>query len=52
MLSGEIFDKLEYIARKVRKNNQPFGGLQVILTGDFFQLPPVKSKKFCFEAEQ
>jgi hypothetical protein len=34
-------------------NNLPFGGLQLILTGDFFQLPPViKSDRFCFEAEK
>lgn len=51
MLSGKMFDKLEYIARNVRKNKEFFGGLQIILTGDFFQLPPVKSSKFCFEAE-
>lgn len=50
MLDGKLFDKLECIARRVRSNNLPFGGLQLILTGDFFQLPPVKSNKFCFEA--
>ncbi|MCE8163398.1 MAG: AAA family ATPase [Candidatus Moeniiplasma glomeromycotorum] len=52
MLSGVIFDKLEYISRKVRRKHRPFGGLQLILTGDFFQLPPVKSKIFCFEAKK
>lgn len=51
MLSGVIFDKLEFIARATRGNNEPFGGLQLILTGDFFQLPPVNSKRFCFEAK-
>ena len=45
MLSADIFDKLEYIARKLRKSKNPFGGLQVILTGDFFQLPPVSKVK-------
>jgi ATP-dependent DNA helicase PIF1 len=52
MLSGVIFDKLEYIARKIRRKHLPFGGLQLILTGDFFQLPPVKSSKLCFEAKK
>jgi len=42
MVSDELFDKLEYIARRVRNNNSPFGGIQIILTGDFFQLPPVQ----------
>jgi ATP-dependent DNA helicase PIF1 len=52
MLSGVIFDKLEFIARVIRGKNEPFGGLQLILTGDFFQLPPVKSKSLCFEAKE
>jgi ATP-dependent DNA helicase PIF1 len=41
MIDGRLFDKLEYIARTVRKNDSPFGGIQLILTGDFLQLPPV-----------
>jgi ATP-dependent DNA helicase PIF1 len=51
MLSPELFDKLEEIARRVRGNNCPFGGIQLILSGDFCQLPVVNSDKFCFEAE-
>lgn len=55
MIDGELFDKLEYIARKVRRKETPFGGIQLVLTGDFFQLPPVPDKdrtaKFAFEAE-
>jgi ATP-dependent DNA helicase PIF1 len=31
MLSGDFFDKLEYVARKIRKNEEPFGGIQVSL---------------------
>lgn len=59
MLSGELFDKLEYVARKVRERDEPFGGIQLIMCGDFFQLPPVSkegqnktksNEKFCFEA--
>eukprot|EP01033_Poteriospumella_lacustris_P004299 gene4299-3069_t len=54
MLSAELFDKLDVIGRRVRNNINPFGGLQIIVCGDFFQLPPVglgKTVKFCFEAQ-
>ena len=50
MLSANFFDKLEEIARKVRNNNKPFGGIQLILSGDFCQLSPVNSSDFCFES--
>jgi ATP-dependent DNA helicase PIF1 len=50
MMSPDIFDKLEIIARKIRKNPKPFGGIQLILSGDFLQLPPVKSESFCFDS--
>ena len=56
MVDGDFFDKLDAIGRKVRKReNAPFGEIQVILTGDFFQLPPVVNAskikaKFAFEA--
>jgi ATP-dependent DNA helicase PIF1 len=55
MLESGLFDKLEIIARTVRNDNRPFGGLQLIFCGDFFQLPPVTRGKslprFCFEAQ-
>ncbi|KAK6203011.1 PIF1-like helicase-domain-containing protein [Scheffersomyces amazonensis] len=41
MVDGEFFDKLDSIARKVRDNNKPFGGIQLVVCGDFYQLPPV-----------
>jgi ATP-dependent DNA helicase PIF1 len=41
MMSAELFDKLNAIAKTLRKSLAPFGGLQVIALGDFFQLPPV-----------
>lgn len=54
MVDGELFDKLEGIARTVRGNGRPFGGVQLVITGDFFQLPPVpdsgKVAKFAFDA--
>ncbi|KAN0061700.1 DNA helicase [Thecaphora frezii] len=53
MVDPDLFDKLEEVARIVRKNSKPFGGLQVVITGDFFQLPPVNpggGMTFAFEA--
>lgn len=50
MIIPEIFDKLNEIAKKIRRTSLPFGGIQLIVTGDFFQLPPVKSKELCFES--
>ncbi|RWA05883.1 hypothetical protein EKO27_g9220 [Xylaria grammica] len=55
MVDGDLFDKLSQIAREIRKNGRAFGGIQLIITGDFFQLPPVpdagkKEAKFAFDA--
>jgi ATP-dependent DNA helicase PIF1 len=56
MLSVKIFELLDAIGKAVRKNIRPFGGIQIILSGDFYQLPPVGSNddittsKFCFES--
>ena len=54
MVDGDLFDKLEAIARAVRNNGRPFGGIQLVITGDFFQLPPVpdygRVSKFSFDA--
>lgn len=43
MLSATTLDMAEAVCRAVRRDERPFGGLQVILVGDFFQLPPVQS---------
>lgn len=50
MLNADIFDKSEWIARQVRENDEPFGGIQLILAGDFYQIPPVKSTRLLFES--
>ena len=50
MMSLKILLLLDLIARKFYKKNVPFGGLQVIFTGDFYQLSPVFSN--CSEKEQ
>ena len=51
MLSMETFEKIDKILRVVRDKDEPFGGIQLILFGDFFQLPPVNSDNFCFESD-
>lgn len=38
MLSAEIFEKINLICQKIRKNKLFFGGIQIIFTGDFNQL--------------
>jgi ATP-dependent DNA helicase PIF1 len=58
MMSEKIFELCDDIGRAVRKINRPFGGIQIVLTGDFFQLPPVgtygepDTERFCFESER
>jgi ATP-dependent DNA helicase PIF1 len=42
MIGGELFKKLDAIAKAIRENKKPFGGIQLILSGDFLQLSPVK----------
>ena len=58
MMSKKIFELIELLGRTIRRNSAVFGGIQVIFTGDFFQLPPVPnyedpdSSKFAFESEK
>jgi hypothetical protein len=47
MVSAEIFEMVDEIARIVRNDSRPFGGIQMIVSGDFFQLPPVPKKLMC-----
>ena len=53
MVDAEFFDKMEGVARAVRKSRAVFGGIQLVVCGDFLQLPPVSKeserKQFCFE---
>ncbi|ANB13261.1 Rrm3p [Sugiyamaella lignohabitans] len=56
MLDGDLFEKLDKIGREIRKFPRvPFGGIQVIVCGDFYQLPPVPDKgrkvSFCFQTK-
>lgn len=51
MLGPCLFDKLEALGRRLRRSPRIFfGGLQIILVGDFFQLPPVDDPLFLFES--
>lgn len=54
MLHAKQLAMVDTMLRQVRGIEEPFGGIQVVLTGDFFQLPPVGEEgetnrdKFCF----
>jgi hypothetical protein len=45
MLHGFQLDMIEKVCKRFKRSSKPFGGLQVILSGDFFQLPPVEKKE-------
>lgn len=57
MLDRWLFELLDEISRTIRNNQTPFGGLQLIVVGDFMQLPPVRTvsefenKNFCFQSD-
>ena len=57
MLHKQHLEMIDVIARYMRGNDDSFGGIQLVLCGDFFQLPPVTSgfsedeKYFAFEAQ-
>lgn len=54
MLSGETLSMVDSVIREVKQNTEPFGGMQVVLVGDFFQLPPISRRgseaSFAFES--
>jgi ATP-dependent DNA helicase PIF1 len=57
MMSKKIFDCVNAALKLIKKSQAVFGGIQVIFTGDFFQLPPVggndadeDTSRFCFES--
>ena len=43
MLSDRTLGMVDAVCREIRRNEEPFGGLQIVFVGDFFQLPPVIS---------
>ncbi|MEY3784166.1 MAG: hypothetical protein RLZZ230_488 [Candidatus Parcubacteria bacterium] len=54
MLDGKVLDMVDQILRAARQTGEPFGGLQVVCIGDFFQLPPVTRQgdimRYAFES--
>ena len=46
MLSANMLDMVDMVCREIKQNDEPFGGIQIILVGDFFQLPPIIKKDF------
>jgi hypothetical protein len=54
MLDGRVLEMVETVCRTIKQNGDAFGGMQVILVGDFFQLPPVSGRgemtRFAFES--
>lgn len=56
MMSYRLFELLDTIGKAIRRNPNPFGGIQLIFSGDFYQLPPVGDRddpptmQFCFES--
>ena len=57
MLHAKQLNLVNQVLKHVRKSDQPFGGIQVVVAGDFFQLPPIGSRgesnreKFAFMSE-
>lgn len=51
MMDVELFNKIDDYLKLIKCSNKPFGGIQIILLGDFVQLPPVKGS-YCFLSEK
>lgn len=51
MLDDYVFEYVNEVLKGVRESSEPFGGIQVLLFGDFFQLPPVDdTRHYCFKS--
>ena len=54
MVSPEVFSSMDKVLRAFKNSPEPFGGVQVVISGDFFQLPPVskefKEKRFAWQS--
>ncbi|KLU92863.1 hypothetical protein MAPG_11822 [Magnaporthiopsis poae ATCC 64411] len=49
MLDSNFFYRMSEVMKSVRRSSEPFGGVQLVVSGDFLQLPPVKPFKYCAE---
>ncbi len=45
MLSPDTLSSVDAVCREIKMNPEPFGGMQVVFVGDFFQLPPIMKKE-------
>lgn len=45
MLGANVLDLVNRVCKKLRQSDEPFGGIQIILCGDFFQLPPIPNRE-------
>ncbi|NCS99319.1 AAA family ATPase [Candidatus Parcubacteria bacterium] len=45
ILSSKTLDCVDKVLKNFKRNELPFGGLQVVFSGDFFQLPPIEKKR-------
>jgi len=58
MMSEKFFELLNEVGKICRRKSSPFGGLQLVFLGDFYQLPPIpdaddpSSGRFCFQSEK
>lgn len=46
MLSSSMLDMIDLVCREIKQSDESFGGMQVVLVGDFFQLPPIIKNDF------
>ncbi len=55
MVSPELFVSMDKILREFKHSVKPFGGIQIVLSGDFFQLPPIsesgKEERFAWQTD-
>ena len=49
MLENHHFERLNQVMKSARGSSQAFGGVQVVVTGDFCQLPPIQPFKYCLD---
>lgn len=45
MMTPQLLELIDQVGRMLRRDTKPFGGIQLVLVGDFFQLPPVVKKE-------
>lgn len=55
MLNIEAFEYVNEVLKQIKESDEPFGGIQVLFIGDFFQLPPVEKeadsiRRYCFDS--